>query len=65
MTKRTVLSVLQGTYDKDKFVSQLKEKGIDTVPVSYTHLDVYKRQLFSSVVIFDVFLIVFLPFVVV
>ena len=31
MTKRTVLSVLQGTYDKDKFVSLLKEKGIDTV----------------------------------
>ena len=31
MTKRTVLSVLQGTYDKDKFVSRLKEKGIDTV----------------------------------
>ena len=31
MTKRTVFSVLQGTYDKDKFVSQLKEKGIDTV----------------------------------
>ena len=31
MTKRTVLSVLQGTYDKDRFVSQLKEKGIDTV----------------------------------
>ena len=31
MTKRTVLSVLQGTYDKDKFVSQLKEKSIDTV----------------------------------
>ena len=31
MTKRTVLSVLQGTYDKDKFVSQLKEKGIDSV----------------------------------
>ena len=31
MTKRTVLSVLQGTYDKDKFMSQLKEKGIDTV----------------------------------
>ena len=31
MTKRTVLSVLQGTYDKDRFVSRLKEKGIDTV----------------------------------
>ena len=31
MTKRTVLSVLQGTYDKDRFVFQLKEKGIDTV----------------------------------
>ena len=31
LTKRTVLSVLQGTYDKDRFVSQLKEKGIDTV----------------------------------
>ena len=31
MTKRTVLSVLQGTYDTDRFVSQLKEKGIDTV----------------------------------
>jgi len=31
MTKRIVLSVLQGTYDKDKFMSQLKEKGIDTV----------------------------------
>ena len=31
MTKRTVLSVLQGTYDKGKFVSRLKEKGIDTV----------------------------------
>ena len=31
MTKRTGLSVLQGTYDKDRFVSQLKEKGIDTV----------------------------------
>ena len=30
-TKRTVLSVLQGTYDKEKFVAQLKEKGIDTV----------------------------------
>ncbi len=30
-TKRTVLSVLVGTYHKDKFVSQLKEKGIDTV----------------------------------
>ena len=30
-SKRTVLSVLQGTYDKDKFVSRLKEKGIDTV----------------------------------
>ena len=28
MTKRTVLSVLQGTYDKDRFVSQLKEKEI-------------------------------------
>ena len=31
MTWRTVLSVLEGTYDKDKFVSRLKEKGIDTV----------------------------------
>lgn len=31
MTKRTVLSVLEGTYDKDKFVATLKEKGIDTV----------------------------------
>ena len=31
MTKRTVLSVLQGTYDKDKFIAALKEKGIDTV----------------------------------
>ena len=30
MSKRTVLSVLQGTYDKDN-LSQLKEKGIDTV----------------------------------
>lgn len=31
MTKRTVHSVLEGTYDKEKFVSRLKEKGIDTV----------------------------------
>ena len=31
MTKRTVLSVLEGTYDKEKFVAILKEKGIDTV----------------------------------
>ena len=31
VTRRTVLSVLEGTYDKDKFVSRLKEKGIDTV----------------------------------
>lgn len=31
MTKRTVLSVLENTYDKEKFVSRLKEKGIDTV----------------------------------
>ena len=31
MTKRTVLSVLEGTYDKEKFVSRLREKGIDTV----------------------------------
>ena len=31
MTKRIVLSVLEGTYDKEKFVSRLKEKGIDTV----------------------------------
>lgn len=30
-TKRTVLSVLEGTYDKEKFVAALKEKGIDTV----------------------------------
>ena len=31
MTKRTVFSVLGGTYDKETFVSRLKEKGIDTV----------------------------------
>ena len=31
MTKRTVLSVLEGTYDKEKFVATLREKGIDTV----------------------------------
>ena len=31
VTKRTVLSVLQGSYDKDRFVSELREKGIDTV----------------------------------
>ena len=31
MTKRAVLSVLEGTYDKEKFVSRLREKGIDTV----------------------------------
>ena len=30
-TKRTVLSVLQGTYDKERFIATLKEKGIDTV----------------------------------
>lgn len=29
ITGRTVLSVLESTYDKDKFVSRLKEKGID------------------------------------
>ena len=26
MTKRTVLSVLQGTYDKDRFISRLKRR---------------------------------------
>ena len=31
MTKRTVLPVLEGTYDKEKFVAALKGKGIDTV----------------------------------
>lgn len=31
MTKRTVLPVLQDTYDKDMFIATLKEKGIDTV----------------------------------
>ena len=31
MTKRTVLSVLEDTYDKKKFVATLKGKGIDTV----------------------------------
>jgi len=31
MTKHTVLSVLQGTYDKERFIATLKEKGIDTV----------------------------------
>ena len=31
MTKRTVLSVLQSTYDKERFIATLKEKGIDTV----------------------------------
>ena len=31
MTKRSVLSVLENTHDKEKFVSRLKEKGIDTV----------------------------------
>ena len=30
MTKRTVFSVLEGTYDKEKFVATLKRKGIDT-----------------------------------
>ena len=30
-TKRTVLSVLEGTYDKEKFIATLKAKGIDTV----------------------------------
>ena len=30
-TKRTVLFVLEGTYDKEKFVATLKGKGIDTV----------------------------------
>ena len=30
-TKHTVLSVLAGTYDKDRFVAELKAKGIDTV----------------------------------
>ena len=51
MTKRTVLSVLQGTYDKDKFVSQLKEKGIDTV-LRYTDeslfLSIYRRTFGSE-----------------
>ena len=31
VTKRTVLSVLEGTYDKEKFVATLKGKGIDTM----------------------------------
>ena len=31
VTKRTVLAVLGETYDKEKFISRLKEKGIDTV----------------------------------
>ena len=31
MTKRTVLSVLGGTYDKERFIATLKEKDIDTV----------------------------------
>ena len=30
-TKHTVLSVLEGTYDKEKFIATLKAKGIDTV----------------------------------
>ena len=31
MTKRTVLSVLAATYDKEKFIAMLKAKGIDTI----------------------------------
>lgn len=31
LTKRTVLSALAGTYDKTRFVAELKAKGIDTV----------------------------------
>ena len=31
MTKRTVLSVLQSTYDKERFIATLKGKGIDTL----------------------------------
>ena len=31
ITKHTVLPVLEGTYDKEKFVAALKGKGIDTV----------------------------------
>lgn len=31
LTKRTVLSVLAGTYDKTRFIAELKAKGIDTV----------------------------------
>ena len=37
-------------------LSQLKELGIDLKPVSYTHLDVYKRQGLYHTIIHEKFL---------
>ena len=33
---------------KKKLAARAKELGYDAVPVSYTHLDVYKRQVLYS-----------------
>ena len=43
------LSLLSGAHNTlfPKIVELLKEKGMGDVPVSYTHLDVYKRQVLS------------------
>ena len=54
-----ILDVFSGKYyDKDIFV----EDGIissieDNIPVSYTHLDVYKRQTRRRIRVFFLFLI--------
>ena len=50
-TGKMVLRYERGTTDDT--ITLMKEVTLTTLPVSYTHLDVYKRQLFTN--LFDLF----------
>ena len=42
--KLSVLANLYGALPLEEALKKLSALGIDTIAVSYTHLDVYKRQ---------------------
>ena len=43
-TKHCFTGFADNIYDNEIYVSQLQNRLISKIPVSYTHLDVYKRQ---------------------
>ena len=53
--KKEVLTINIGENESSKYwlsvLNELKNRGVKDIPVSYTHLDVYKRQDFHKKII--------------